>query len=253
MYENIVRQMGITKDDRLFISSDIRSIILHFIRQGFTFDIDLFIDEIIDRVGEEGVIVFPTYNWDYCKSMSFDYRFTPGLTGSLGNAALKRADFKRTKHPIYSFAVWGIHKDKLVMLQNKGSFSSNSPFGFFRINNYKMLLLNVEYENSFTFIHYVEQQCKVNYRYNKCFNSIYISINGKKKYDKFYMYVRKLSRKSESVSSLLRPDFERVGASFIRKFGTLSFEMIDLSLAYEVIKSDILNNNSKKIVRFFNE
>ena len=58
------------------------------------------------RLLEKRNILFPTFNWDFCKGKSFNYNNTRSMTGSLSNVALKRPDFKRSKNPIYSFAVW---------------------------------------------------------------------------------------------------------------------------------------------------
>lgn len=49
----------------------------------------------------------------------------------MANIALKRAEFKRTKHPIYSFMVANNFQKDLIKLDNKGAFDENSPFDFF--------------------------------------------------------------------------------------------------------------------------
>ena len=64
------------------------------------------LDAIIEKVGPEGTILIPCFNWDFCKGKKFNYLETPPQIGSLPKIAFKREDFKRTKHPIYSFLVW---------------------------------------------------------------------------------------------------------------------------------------------------
>jgi aminoglycoside 3-N-acetyltransferase len=253
LYEIIVKKMGINKGDKLYVSSDLRLLILEFLRNGLQFDLDIFINTLISEVGNNGTIVFPTFNWDFCKSKTFNYNTTPGVTGSIGNAALKRSDFKRTNHPIYSFAVWGVDQFKLTRLKNKGSFTSNSPFGYFLNAGFKLLLINVPYENSFTFIHYVEQKLNVSYRYNKKFNSSYIDEKNNKSYRNYYMFVRPFKRPYEHVSSKLRSDFISDGVSQVYTYNENVFELIDLKSASAHIENDILNNKSRKILRFIDE
>ena len=65
----------------------------------------------------------------------FDYKKTPSNCGSLSNIALQRSDFKRTKHPIHSFAVFGKHKNYLCNLENKSSWGEDSPFKFLYKNS----------------------------------------------------------------------------------------------------------------------
>lgn len=125
----ILQEQGIKKGDILLVSSDVTQLILKLcggienfnrsIAKKYCNDI---IDTLQNLIGEEGTLLFPTYNWGWCKGKPFIYEKTLGETGALGNAALKRTDFKRTKHPIYSFAVWGKDKDKLVSLNNVDSW-----------------------------------------------------------------------------------------------------------------------------------
>lgn len=96
----------IQKGDVVYVVSDILELAKNARENGERFDRDVFLDSLKEAVGENGTLLIPTFNWDFCRGIPFDYVKTPGKTGALGNAALKRSDFKRTRHPIYSFAVW---------------------------------------------------------------------------------------------------------------------------------------------------
>ncbi|MDR1803346.1 MAG: AAC(3) family N-acetyltransferase, partial [Treponema sp.] len=102
------------------------------------------------------------------------YHKTPSMTGSLSRVALKRKDFIRSRHPMYSFAVWGKYQDFLYLLDNTDSFGDNSPFNFLYKNLGKNLIMDVDYQHCFTFLHYVEEAVGVVYRYIKHFSAIYI-------------------------------------------------------------------------------
>lgn len=137
------KNLDLHKGDIVFISSDVRKMLLYSIRNKDTKDLNEFIDGIIEEIGEEGTLIFPAYNWGFCKGEEFDYCKTVSCTGSLSSIALKRKDFKRTKHPIYSFAVYGKYQDYLCSLENKSSFGNDSPFAFFRKMKVRNLLIDV--------------------------------------------------------------------------------------------------------------
>ena len=59
------------------------------------------------------------------------------MAGSMGSFALKRKDFRRTKNPIYSFAVTGKDKDYLCNLNHNNCFDFDSPFGYLIKNHAK--------------------------------------------------------------------------------------------------------------------
>lgn len=81
-------------------------------------------------VGAEGTLLFHTFFWSFCHGGTFDYDKTLGETGILSNRALKRLDFIRTQHPIYSFAVWGKDARYLAALNNVDAFAHDSPFEY---------------------------------------------------------------------------------------------------------------------------
>lgn len=161
MYNELIKKMNIKKGENIFIASDILRIGLKFYEKKETFDLDIFLDKLKEKITKEGTIVFPTYNWDFCKGISFDYNKTKSKTGALSQKALKRKEFQRTQHPIYSFAVWGKNSQELCNLNNSSSFGLDSPFSYFKEKDYKMVFIDVSFTNSLTFTHYIEESLKV--------------------------------------------------------------------------------------------
>ena len=105
-YKIIDELKEICRGDIVYVVSDILALSVKARENKERMDLNRFIDSIIDKVGKEGTILIPTFNWDFCKGETFDIRKTVSRTGALGNAALKRPDFKRSKHPLYSFMIW---------------------------------------------------------------------------------------------------------------------------------------------------
>jgi len=78
----------------------------------------------------------------------------------------------------------------LENLNNIGAFDIGSPFHFLYEKRAKMISIDIPIQKSFTFVHYVEEMKKVNYRYNKSFTSTYIDKYNKESIRTYDMYVR---------------------------------------------------------------
>lgn len=245
----IPKQLNIMKGDRVFISSAVRQLIRICRENGDDEDLNVLIDAFINAVGEEGTVIFPTYNWDWCKGCDFDYIHTPSQVGALSSTALGRSDFKRTRHPIYFFAVWGRDQEYLCNLENKSAFGADSPFAYFVEKNVKNVIINVEFKHSFTFVHFVEEQLweSVSYRYMKNFRANYIDEFGEVSKRVYSMMVRSYWWEVVEEVDNFEDDFISNGAQVNHNINGLKFAVIDLAKTYPIIKNDILYNGSKKL------
>ena len=140
-YQMIPSVIGIEKGDVVLLTSDITDLFLQCQEHGERFDPNVLLDRFQEAIGEVGTLLVPTYNWGFCQGKTFDYRKTPSKTGAIGNAALRRKDFRRTKHPIYSFAVWGKDTEYLCALDNVESFGADSPFAYLEKVNGKNVFI----------------------------------------------------------------------------------------------------------------
>ncbi len=181
---------GLEKGDTIYLVSDVTALALKALEAGDIFDGNVLLDGIIERIGTEGTLMVPTFSWDFCEGKLFDYRKTRSKTGALGNVALKRNDFKRTKHPIYSFAVWGKGKEELCAMENKDAWGSNTPFSYMYDHKGKGCILGLENTDGLTFKLHLEQVYGVPYRYSKEFTAPYIDENGVQSERTYSMNVR---------------------------------------------------------------
>ena len=241
---------GLEKGDAVWIASDMKNLLYECISHDDDSDLNVFLDGIIDIIGNEGTILVPTFNWDFCKGKTFDYYKTPCKTGSLGKIALKRDDFKRTRHPIYSFAVWGKDKEELCARDYKSSFGIESPFTYCRERNAKNIFIDVECQHSFTFVHYVEEMEGITYRYLKDFTADYIDENGVKTTRTYSMNVRDLSMDVFITIYPLEEDFIRAGASKRYSVNEIPMKTIEMGKTYDIIYDDVVNNKSRKICTY---
>lgn len=248
-------ELEIKKGDVLDVSSDLRKIILYCREHGEIFDPNELIDELKALVGTEGTLLIRTWNWEFCHGIPFDYVKTPSQVGALGNVALKRSDFKRTEHAIYSFAVWGKYQNELVRMKNVSAWGEDSPFAFMTEHHAKQLMLGSDMYNSLTYVHYVEEQVGVSYRYIKNFTGKYKTADGMEEERTYAMNVRDLDLDiqmfNEETAKYFPETFEEIfGRNGILKKiqkKNLFLGTVDLAKAFNIIKDDIINNKSRKI------
>ena len=249
-YKKIPSVLKIEKGDVILLTSDITDLFLQCQENGEIMDVNILLDNFREAIGEEGTLLVPTYNWGFCQGKAFDYKKTPSKTGAIGNAALRRKDFTRTKHPIYSFAVWGKDAVKLAEMDNIESFGPDSPFAYLEQVNAKNVFIGASLRNSFTYIHYIEQKLGAKYRYSKKFKSHYIDQNKVDTVKEYAMYVRDLDL---GVVCAPDPFVDTLYANHIVQHGHINgvpYEVIRFNDVTPFIQEDILHNKSKNLCRY---
>lgn len=250
--------VGIKNGDMVYVASDITALMyeatkLYGVKNKIERDkfLNEFIDAFQNSVGKSGTLLFPIFTWKFCKGIPFDINNTQGEVGVLANWILKnRTDFLRTKHPIYSFMVWGKEADYLYKLDNVDAWGEDSPFAYLYNHNGKMFLFNVSLQRGFTFMHYVEKKLKVPYRYTKKFVNKYIDEYGIESIRTYSMYVRDLDIISQE---LLKDSFlENYGIVKIAHINNQTIKSFNFNDAYKILKNDFLNNNGKNCYSFKN-
>ncbi|MCR5276680.1 MAG: AAC(3) family N-acetyltransferase [Bacteroidales bacterium] len=249
-YLEIPHRWGLEAGDTVLLSSDISGLVYGCMLHGQRFDVNAFLDEVMGILGPDGTLMLPTYNWDFCGGKTFDYRESPCKTGVLGTAALRRDDFIRTKHPIYSFAVKGRHSELLAGLDNQSSFGQDSPFAFMELVKAKNVGIGVDLTHFFTFVHYVEQQCGVsNYRYPKQFTAGYIDADGTESTRTYSMLVRDLDGYLGTDFSGMEEAFLQSGVMRLMELNEIEFRIVDMFRCAPIIREDIRHNASRKLCK----
>lgn len=250
LHEQIISQIkGIEKGDVLYVVSDILRLSVLSREMGIRFDMNKFIDSILDRVGTEGTVLIPVFNWGFCKGEAFDIRKTVSRTGALGNAALKRSDFKRSRHPIYSFMVWGRDQDELTQMDTVDSFGVGTIFEYMYKQNAKVLVIDLPSLSGVTYIHHAEQIAGVPYRYNKEFRGIYIDQDGKAEEKGYCMYVRDLEMNPRHINGFrpLEDKMKKNGLINVQQYYGIEFSLLRVRALDKEVKEDIWNNDSRNM------
>lgn len=250
-----LKQLGIQQGDALFVSSDVKRLLFSFYEQ---YDEMPSLNDIINYlqslVSEQGTLIFPTYNWGFCRGTAWDYHKTKSETGSLSAAALKRKDFRRTQHPIYSFAVWGKGTDELCQLTNTSSFGSDSPFAWMDAHHAKNMVIDVSFTDCLTFVHYVEQLSGlVTYRYEKNFTADYTDADGNTTKRTYSMFVRDLDLDVENDFDAMEEQLLTNGIAQRQMICDIPVTLLEMHASVASILEDIRNNRSRKLCKYIGQ
>ncbi|HLS31687.1 MAG TPA: AAC(3) family N-acetyltransferase [Flavobacteriaceae bacterium] len=165
-------KIGIEKGDVLFIHASI----LNF---GWPTDIKLnklpefLYQALLEKIGEEGTLVVPTFNFDFCNGIPFNKQESPSKNmGVFSEYIRKLRQAKRSFNPMQSVAVIGKHADYLTENDTVTAFSSGSAFDRLVGLDAKLLLLGADFIYNSVF-HWIEQKHEVPYRYWKEFTGTY--------------------------------------------------------------------------------
>lgn len=249
--KDYAEKMGVQEGDTIFISSDARKMMWDAVLNKRDQDLNKFIDGLIEAVGRDGTIIFPTYNWDFCSGKTFDYKSTPCMTGVLGTLALDRKEFRRTRHPIYSFAVYGKYQTDLVEMKNTDSFGLDSPFAFFREHNVKNYIIDVSLKHCLTFVHFAEEQSGVvKHRFVKNFTAGYIDEDGAETRRTYSMFVRDLDLDVNTTIDPIEPDFINANVEKVIRINSSEIKELHMGEAYDILLKDIVQNRSRKLCTY---
>ena len=245
---NFLDLFDIKKNDRLLVSSNLLPILNQYKEKNKIFNHNIFLDSLISKVGKEGTILIPAFNFDFCSGKTYDYLNSSPMTGALARIAHKRKDFKRTIHPIHSFLVFGKDQNYLCNLENISSFGPDSPFNYMHTSEVKNFVIGTNYKRTLTIDHYCEEKVGVDYRFLKEFKSFYINEKKEKKLKSYKMYVRKKPDESieTGINSILDDFLIKKDAYKNYNINNVEFNIVNLKIVADVLINDL--KNDKKIL-----
>lgn len=176
-FTKLLKNLGLKKNDIVFVHSDLSKLSSKY----NVIDIceDLF-NSILKIIGKESSLIVPTFTYEnFNKNRIFNNMETFSETGIFSEFVRLKKNSKRTNHPLFSLSGVGNNLDLIFKHTNRNSTGKGSPFERMLKFNVKILHIDIELVNACTFLHYIEEQMNVPYRYSKYFN--YEIINEKKK------------------------------------------------------------------------
>lgn len=154
------------------------------------------IDVLLELVGSNGTLLFPTFNFtSWTENHYFDIFHSVSQMGILTEMARYDRQFKRTKHPIYSFVVAGSQQNEFCDIDSENCFGEGSVFDLLYQNNALMLSLGLAFNDTFSLTHHVEKiSGACTYRFDKPFSGIYVGNDKKSSLKTYFMTVRDVFR-----------------------------------------------------------
>lgn len=250
-YSAMISNIPINEGDTVDVVSDMLSIAVYCKENDLLFDPNKFIDCICKAVGENGTVLIRAFSHDFCKKKLWDYSLSRSSVGALGNIALRRKDFVRSRHPIFSWMIYGHDTDYLCSLNNSSAFSEDSIFGWEYRNGTYLITIGSPMSEGFTFLHYVEQKVGVPYRFEQFFCGKYVDKNGKSEIKKYSMYVR-----NGEKFEIGRPDvasffsiFRDKGIQVQGMYNGIELKKTNISQAADLFE-DVIRNNIQSFIPY---
>lgn len=181
-----VYKLGIKPGDSVFIHSNIG----FFGRCRYADTVEetcqIFLDAIKSQIGNSGTVVVPTFTYSYPRREEYDIK-APSPMGSFSEYIRRHPESFRSSDPCYSIAAIGEKAEAFASEATPNSFSWQSFFG--RFQKAKGKILNFNFDAGSTFIHFVERNMLVPYRFDKEFHGASL-IDGTRVYGRQRIFVR---------------------------------------------------------------
>ncbi len=244
-YQKIAGAIGIGKGQVLWLAADLTGLALNARKKEKEFDTRKFIGSFLDHLGDEGTLVISAFNHNLKDKDQFSRSRTLPITGALAVEAMKMNDFRRTRHPLHSFLVSGKETGTLCNLRNKSSFGPDSPFAFLHNHQAMMLILGTPLSNAFTFVHYVEELCKVKYRKYRRYRILQLD---EREWEEYLLYKKNMGWTMEM--SGLEMALVNSGIAVKTRINGIPCTIVDIAKSFEAVKSEITQNNARNIACF---
>lgn len=204
-----------------------------------------FYENIRCRIGASGTLVLPSYTYSFCTGNNFDLVQTPSKMGILSEHARKILRFSRTRDPLLSVLVQGPLEKEFCSALINICHGPNSHFGLVHSYDFKILCLN-HFGN--TFLHYIERQLKVAYRFDKSFYGKYVEPTNSIDNMQANLWVRILEDRYQHSPRKFHTKSTKSG---VNKYLTLGNGFITIGNAkniYDLVSCEINKNKSFLLV-----
>lgn len=212
---NTLKEVGIKKGDNILIHSNLGYFgKLKEAKESNDY-CKIFTDTILDILKNDGTLVVPTFTYSFCWNQVFDLENTPTSDcGIFSEYVRKNEKSIRSKDGIHSIAAIGKNAKYYTENAPTESFGKNSFWERFMSKNGKICRFNLNADFN-TFIHYVEKQINVPYRFDKKFSGEMI-VNNEKIIHENVHFVRDLNNEN-TIPDLSKLESKMDKMNYIKK------------------------------------
>ena len=183
-----LKRLAVSKGDSLFIHSGLRGLGTFIPTMKSANKLDALLNIFLDVVGENGNLIVPTFNFDFCSGIPYDVQLTPSKgMGAFSEFIRVHPKAHRSHHPFHSVAAIGKHAVRIAHAGGISEFSTGSSFDHILQLNTKIIFFGVDFVE--TFAHIAEERASVPYRQWKSFSGEIIT-NGVSKIISVNFYAR---------------------------------------------------------------
>lgn len=188
------RQCGVAPGDTLMLHSD--AIVAAQFAGGLAAAarIDMLIDAVLAALGSDGTLVMPTFTYSFTRGEDFDPAASPSTVGAVTERFRRRPGVRRSANPLFSVAAFGRLAPDFAASAAEDCFGPGSAFDLLLHHDGVIACLGCALDR-ITFVHYVEQREKVDYRYLKRFEGAILRDGAREAAAVDYL-VRDLSRET---------------------------------------------------------
>lgn len=230
------RKLGLSKGDTILVHSSYKSF------GGIEGGPQTVIDAIKSILTNDGTLIVPTFNYDFCSGVPFDIKKTPSKMGIISELVRLDVDSKRTQDPVFSFGVIGKHRDYLTNLISEHSFGSDSIFAKLRELNAKIMIIGLTYNESMTFFHHVEEIHGCDYRYFKEFTGNFKNYDNSEKNIKIIIFVRDLKRGVKNAVNKMGSILEKEGIVKNIMIGKSEIKIMNVNAVFDKTTEEMIKN-----------
>lgn len=234
-----IKRLGIREGDTLFSHSNIGFLGLPQGANSTEEVAELIFKSIMEVIGEEGTLVVPTFTYSFQQGQIYDVNGSPSTCGALTEYVRNLPHSIRSNDPAVSVAAVGSKAKLLTNSVSSNSYDENSFFS--RFLSQKGKIFNINFDAGSTFIHFVERELKVPYRYDKTFSGTVV-INNEVKDVTSTIWVRDLSSPGTEASFTSFHNLAKSKGLFLSEsVGRGSVGTISAEETYQLIKSTLPN------------
>lgn len=236
------QELGIRKGDVLLVHSSFKSF------GGVKGGPQTVIDALKYILSEEGTLIVPTFNYDFCDGVPFDIKKTPSKMGIISELIRNDKDSKRSPDPVFSFSMFGKQRNYLANLKSKHSFGPDSIFAKLRELNAKIMIIGLKYNESMTFFHHIEETIGCDYRFLKKFEGKITNYDGIEKNGEIILFVRDIEKGIQNDVDKMGTILEKEGIIMKRKIGNSEVKLMDVNDVYQRTIEE-MKRNSHVLIR----
>ena len=160
----------------------------------------LFSDALMRRIGADGTLVVPAFTYSFPRREVFDPADPVTGMGAFAEWLRQHPDAHRSCDPCYSVIAVGAQAVALTAQAPENSFAPDGFFG--RFLDADGMVLNLNFDAGSTFLHFLERQLAVPYRFDKTFAG-HIREHGDTRLAQSTIFVRNLS--SNATAPVFEP------------------------------------------------